>query len=156
MNFQAHANENPAIKGSLPEAGALGPRPGWVPETGTRVTKPREHFDVVRILGARGAESAEALREAAGEDAGPILRTTVGSDTTFFIVEHLDDSTFRWPPGIRELGAHEALPIPAFDADEGVVEWLSRPTAATPFVIRNTLRNLLITSTGWVPMGDQQ
>lgn len=127
-------------------------RPEWVPASGVRATTPGRLFDVVKISGERGVETANTLTEKCDGGAGPILRRVHPADCTLFVVRPRPDTTYRWPPGIRELAADETVQVPAWDFEESTVAWLSHPTPTSPFVDRWMLRDVLVKATGWNPL----
>jgi len=120
--------------------------PEWMPREHTQLVPVGEHFEVVRIAGLRGRDVADALRNAAGSNPGPIVREAFGREWVHFLVEPDSVAAYRWPPGILTLDGrrpHE-IEIPALITASTLLVWHSHPTETAPVVRTHLMHTVLI------------
>jgi hypothetical protein len=121
--------------------------PRWIPESGHALRHAGIHFDAVRIRGEWGERVASELMLCTDFEAGPIIREVAGERNLYFLLPPRTASVFRWPPGVRMLtraaGTLAYVGVPALTGVTWPLGWRSVPSADTPFVEGELLREVV-------------
>ncbi|MDP5313794.1 hypothetical protein P8A21_22540 [Streptomyces poriferorum] len=119
--------------------------PSWIPATGHALRHAGIHFDAVRIIGVLGEQVAYEVMQFTDFRAGPIVRSSIGERSMYFLLPPGSARAYRWPVGAEALVREGAafVGVPAVHGLTYPLDWRSLPSAQVPFVDAELLFELL-------------
>ncbi|MEU8507509.1 hypothetical protein AB0C40_22815 [Streptomyces brevispora] len=119
--------------------------PSWIPVNGHALRHAGIHFDAVRIIGLLGEQVAYEVMQFTDFRAGPIIRSSIGERSMYFLLPPGSARAYRWPVGAEALVREGAafVGVPALNGLTYPLDWRSQPTAQVPFVDTELLFELL-------------
>ncbi|MCX4447655.1 hypothetical protein [Streptomyces sp. NBC_01789] len=119
--------------------------PCWIPVNGHALRHAGIHFDAVRITGSLGEQVAYELMQFTDFQAGPIVRSSIGMRSMYFLVPPGTARAYRWPAGADALTrkGSDFVGVPALHGMTYPLDWRSAPTVQEPFVETALLFELL-------------
>lgn len=119
--------------------------PSWIPATGHALRLAGIHFDAVRIIGILGEQVAYEIMQFTDFRAGPIVRSSIGERSMYFLLPPGSARAYRWPVGAEALVREGAafVGVPAVHGLTYPLDWRSLPVPQVPFVDAELLFELL-------------
>lgn len=119
--------------------------PSWIPATGHALRLAGIHFDAVRVIGILGEQVAYEIMQFTDFRAGPIVRSSIGERSMYFLLPPGSARAYRWPVGAEALVREGAafVGVPAVHGLTYPLDWRSLPVPQVPFVDAELLFELL-------------